>query len=151
PPRPQRRRRRRAGAAAGRGLRNLLPTLRAGGGLGARGRCRERGDPAHHRQSVPTQTGCGANGCTQLPAPSQVSSEPVQSVVPYRYASPPPANEAPDDGTLCGKGEFGHVRVDHLADEITLCVYDYAAGVPSLAFSASVLAGDVCDGGPCWT
>lgn len=72
-------------------------------------------------------------------------------MVPYRYASPPPANEAPDDGTLCGKGEFGHVRVDHLADEIALCVYDYAAGVPSLAFSASVLAGDVCDGGPCWT
>lgn len=55
-------------------------------------------------------------------------------------------------GEPTGKGEFGHVRVDHLADEIALCIYDHAAGVPSLAFSASVLAGDVCDGGggACW-
>jgi hypothetical protein len=37
------------------------------------------------------------------------------------------------------------------ATTYTLCIYDEAAGVPSLALTAAVLPGGTCDGDPCWS
>jgi hypothetical protein len=49
-------------------------------------------------------------------------------------------------GPTITKLDFGNPQTTN----ITLCVYDYAAGVPHLAATATVPANSTCSGGPCW-
>jgi cysteine-rich repeat protein len=51
-------------------------------------------------------------------------------------------------GTPVALAEFGDPRI---STDYELCVFSHTAGMPSLALSLPVRAGEVCSGRPCWS